>query len=77
MKADQVELLKEQLDQIQKEKSDLEIEINQLKQTVEGSQISFSQEMSKLQEVHCLEIESQSKTGFICCLYSLNSHICM
>lgn len=60
MKADQVEPLSELLEMGKKEKSDLEDEIKQLKESVEKVKLSFQQELSKFQEDHQLEMETQS-----------------
>lgn len=60
MKADQVETLTDLLEVSKKEKSDLEDEINQLKESIEKMKLSFQQELSKFQDDHRLEIEAQS-----------------
>lgn len=60
MKADQVETLTDLLEVSKKEKSDLEDEINQLKESVEKMKLSFQQELSKFQDDHRLEMEAQS-----------------
>lgn len=60
MKADQVETLTDLLEVSKKEKSDLEDEITQLKESIEKMKLSFQQELSKFQDDHRLEMEAQS-----------------
>lgn len=67
MKADQLEPLSELLEVSKNEKSDLEDEINQLRESVEKIKLSFEQQLSKFQVAHQLEIETQSRI-FLCSL---------